>query len=380
MRRVEGILLAFALSAATKAQAPHFDMLNYNVVRVETHRDHPEQEESADETGSGLILDTRDGVVRIVTAHHLVLHASKVKVAFFGDKLTLTDATVMPASSDSLDLAVLEARPAGTIRGTRAVPVISYAPSSQIVSSMHVWTVNGSWEPVPNNVVRLDHEGDTREFEYTATSLGEGYSGGPVFDDAGRLIGIHTAEIPKRDYHLGLGVKMGRVMETLQALGYDAEAMNAVAIPAETGTNNARTRTTDTTARVPSPSPTRAPGNASMGSLALKDDKLELWKCLNNNQVYGMRFDGEHIDVLMPNGTMVGNLTFRDKDKKYVGKSGLSTCPAPGYIEFSKVTTSRIDGKLEMKPAPVNGQQGNCGGIFGMGKTVIDITFVAAQR
>ena len=361
MKHVVWVCLFLLCFTFANAQTPPFASLNLDVVRVQAHRDHPnaEDNEAPDETGTGLIVQTGDEGVRILTARHVVHHADKIQVFFYNERVVPVEATVLPASNSSLDLAMLQAHPPKSVIGTRGVPPVSWTASTNLTPSMHVWTINGSWEPVPNNIIRLDSEGDTRKFEYTATSVGSGYSGAPVFDDAGHLIGIHLAQTPRQDYHVSEAVKATRAFETMVALGYTN--LNVLHLATET----------------PAPTPTQPASSPSSGPAVITGSisaKPQLWRCVNNNQLYAVRQDGGRLYISQTNGNIVADLALREKDRHFVGRSTLSTCPNGGQMDLVTVTSSRLDGKLEMKPTqPANA---NCGGLFGVGRSMIPIAFI----
>jgi formylglycine-generating enzyme required for sulfatase activity len=82
-----------------------------------------------------------------------------------------------------------------------------------------VWTVDSEWIHIPNTVVRLDHDSDTRLFEYTKVAVDDGFSGGPVFDDEGRLVGIHRGGAAGGRY--AFAAKLDSAIDALAALGHN---------------------------------------------------------------------------------------------------------------------------------------------------------------
>ena len=235
---------------------------------------------------------------------------------------------------------------------------LEFNPNSALQQTEHVWTVNGDWDPVPNNVVHLAHRADAQQFEYTSTSLGEGYSGGPVFDDAGHLVGIHTSESGRADYRLGVAVKIGSVIDALEALQLSRASLNDL-VPARGGSlaaANLASRGTSTQSAVPKP---------------------PMWRNLNNNQLYSIRTEADRIYISQANGNVIADLVLkadRSGTKRFSGSSTLSACPGSGYLEISSVTDTRIEGRIEVKPTIPNAK---CGGLFGVGRSLVPITFLS---
>jgi hypothetical protein len=82
-----------------------------------------------------------------------------------------------------------------------------------------IWTIDSEWVHIQNTIVRLDHDADTRMFEYTKVAIADGFSGGPVFDDDGRLVGIHREGAAGGRY--AVAVKFDSAIEVLAVLGYN---------------------------------------------------------------------------------------------------------------------------------------------------------------
>jgi len=201
-----GLVLLPSLQAA-----PDWSSLNRAVVHVES---------VGKETGTGMVISASPQSIRILTAAHVITDADSVRVYFNFDRAVPYKASIFPRSSDALDLAVLEVTPvtAGRALPTN-IPQIPRHEGAFLKEGDTVWSVDFAWRPVPNTVASLDHEADPQHFEYTTRGAAmDGFSGGPVFDDAGKLVGVH---------HGGLGggqfvvaVKVNAALETLAALGY----------------------------------------------------------------------------------------------------------------------------------------------------------------
>lgn len=204
---VRALLLSAAFSTLLSAQ-PDLARLNQAVVRVES---------VGRENGTGFILAATPQSIRILTAAHVIADADTIRVYFYQDRAVPYRATLLPRASDALDLAVLEVTAAGANRPLpTAVPAFTIRETPLRIAET-VWTVDYAWRPVSNAVASLDHDGDPQHFEYRGSGM-DGFSGGPIFDETGKLAGVH---------HGGLGggqfvvaVKIDAARQALNALGY----------------------------------------------------------------------------------------------------------------------------------------------------------------
>jgi hypothetical protein len=87
--------------------APNWSTLNRSIVKVEVAR------KPDSDTGVGIVIAASSDSIRILTAAHVVADATAWRVYFYSDQAVAYIATVLPRSSDGLDLAVLEVRPQG---------------------------------------------------------------------------------------------------------------------------------------------------------------------------------------------------------------------------------------------------------------------------
>jgi formylglycine-generating enzyme required for sulfatase activity len=192
--------------------APEWNTLFRSLVKVEA-------EKQPKDTGAGIVISASPDSIRVLTAAHVVAKATSVKVYFYSDRAVAYKATVLPNSSDALDLAVIEIlRPQG-----RALPgdiqQLAVRDRNTLQVTDHIWTVDSGWIPVPNNVTKLDHDLNTQQFEYTRGATNDGFSGGAVFDDDGRLAGIHDGGAAGGQY--AVAVKLDSAVAVLTALGHN---------------------------------------------------------------------------------------------------------------------------------------------------------------
>lgn len=359
LRRLLFATLPLIATVAFAQASPNFELLDKDIVRIHTHRAAHDGADASDETGVGVIAAVSPGTLRIITAAHVIRDAESITVTFSSDKVAAIPAKALPSLSDALDLGVVEVHPPPGTRLPDHFVVLQWLRNEDLHQSEHLWTVNSDWDPVPNSVFHLDHEGNAQLFEYTRESIGEGFSGGPVFNDSGQLVGIHTAETRKADYNLSVAVKIQAALDTLNALGYNA--MNALKAGNPPSGGNAPQQVGAGGAKPPQPQ------NAQV-----------LWRNLNNNQLYLIALDQGHIYIRQRNNAVVADLTQKTDKKgdRYVGNSSLSTCPGSGYMEIDSISDGRIDGRIEVKPQTANA---HCGGVFGAMRQMQSIAFIREQ-
>lgn len=209
------LYIAFASGVCAQAQAPtsaqeiiqrsmdarakQIEALKMGVVRVEA------QKEVA-EVGTGMVISASPDRIVILTALHVVKDAKSVNVVFYSDRVTPVPARKLPKHSDALDLTVLEVRPTATIKLPSDIQPFHFAVSSSLQQGEQIQSANGDWVPIPNMITQLNHEADPQRFEYTNVSVGEGFSGGPIFDQYGDVIGMHDAMSPRGNYAIAIKI------------------------------------------------------------------------------------------------------------------------------------------------------------------------------
>jgi len=193
--------------------APDWSTLLRSLVKVEA-------EKQPKDTGAGIVIFVSADSIRVLTAAHVVAKANALKVYFYSDRAVAYTAHLLPGNSDPdmLDLAVLEVRPEGrALPGN--IPQLPARERNPLQVTEHIWTVDSGWRAVPNNVAALDHDLNTQKFEYTRGATNDGFSGGAVFDDDGRLVGIHDEGAAGGQY--AVAVKLDSALEVLAALGHN---------------------------------------------------------------------------------------------------------------------------------------------------------------
>ena len=104
-----------------------------------------------------------------------------------------------------------------------------FVAANTLTAGQHLVTANGERVPIPNNITRLSHDGNPQEFEYTSLSVGEGFSGGPIFDDYSDIIGMHDVLSPDEKY--AVAVKIVAALQVLEALDYDVPKAGPAVMP-----------------------------------------------------------------------------------------------------------------------------------------------------
>lgn len=203
------------LKRSAQAREQLIEGLKQGIVRVEVGA---EAGQPVRESGTGFILSASPDRIQILTALHVVKNARTINVVFYSDKTVRVPARKLKDHSEALDVAVIEVRPSPGVQLPKDIQPIRFTANPTLEPMSHIWSVNGEWIPVPNSVTKLDHDHDPQRFEYTNVSVGEGFSGGPVFNDYAEVVGMHVAS-----GHEGyvVAIKIDFVLQTLKALGYN---------------------------------------------------------------------------------------------------------------------------------------------------------------
>jgi Trypsin-like peptidase domain/Sel1 repeat len=198
--------------------------LKRGIVPIETTTADGERDE-----GTGFVLSFNSDKVTILTALHVVSSARSIEVAFYDAPETFFDARKLPGDDPTLDLAIIEVDSSPRAKLPSDLPTFNFAMSSTMQEDSQISTANGDWILVPNMITRLSHEGDAEKFEYTNTSVGKGFSGGPVFDGYGDIVGMHEAM--RGDGKFSIGVKIDAALHALEGLGFQVPEAGPIVNP-----------------------------------------------------------------------------------------------------------------------------------------------------
>lgn len=150
--------------------------------------------------GSGFII-SKDG--EIVTNHHVIDGADKVMVKL-SDGRTLEAKVV--GSDPMTDIALLR------VQSDRSLPAITFGDSDEMRPGDEVFAVGnpfGLGGTVTSGIVsaksRNIHSGPFDDFIQTDAAINRGNSGGPLFNNAGEVIGVNTAIFSPDGGSVGIG-------------------------------------------------------------------------------------------------------------------------------------------------------------------------------
>jgi TPR repeat protein len=168
------------------------------------------------ETGAGIVVSSSPREVIIVTARHVVEESQSVQVQFYATKPQLFKASPIPAECEGNDVAVLRVTPADIPKLPDKFPEYRFEHTDGLQKLDQVYTVDSDWRPVPNSVSNLSHDSNANLFEYTNTSVGPGLSGGPVFDQYGSVVGVHTLRGGNSYLRFGAALRIEAVFSCLK--------------------------------------------------------------------------------------------------------------------------------------------------------------------
>src|SRR5260370_39800089 len=196
VRTIVAIIPTLVWVASARADVD-WDSLSQCVVKIQA-------EKTPDDAGVGIVIEEDLGSVRVLTARHVVNGAKRIWVYFATDRAKPFEAHVLGQASTDLDLAVLEVTSAPGHPTPTAFPQLTVGKNAKTLKAEQIWTVYSDGARVPNTIVRLNHDGDTQKFEYTRSGVDDGYSGAPIFDGEGNLIGIHEGGTGGGNFAIGV--------------------------------------------------------------------------------------------------------------------------------------------------------------------------------
>jgi serine protease Do len=150
--------------------------------------------------GSGFVIDNKGD---IVTANHVIAHGSDIHVKF-------SDGTTEPAkivgADPETDIAVLNVKPHEGMVVTRWGVSKSIEPGDWVVAIGSPFGLGGTVTVgVLSARSRNPMTGQIGGLLQTDASINKGNSGGPLFDEAGEVIGVNTAIVSPSGGNIGIG-------------------------------------------------------------------------------------------------------------------------------------------------------------------------------
>ena len=211
-------------------QSQQIEQFRNGLVRIEVKKG-PSR---ASNYGTGFVISTQGDTISVLTARHLFYPDSKGEevdftdftpdswVSFYIDKLHPRRARWVK-DSVNLDLAVLEVSATG-LQASQLPKFLVRSENNALVSGEDVYICGSganSW-PIAKNSISEPSYGDRLDlFLYTGTGLGGGFSGAPVLDADGRLVGVHLGAA-EGDERYGRAVRMTDAVKVLRELGISA--------------------------------------------------------------------------------------------------------------------------------------------------------------
>lgn len=215
--KVFTFLIALAVPFVVLGGPVNWEAMKTGVVRVNVSGDQ----------GAGVIASAEPGAIRIVTASHLVGKSHTASVTFYWDRANAVPAIVLQTFVEQLDLAVLEVRPLLSQAKRDDIPSFGIRPNESLRTTEQLFIADSNWNIVPTTVSRLDSgddpnaQQDPRKLTYTQGATGVGFSGGPIFDQSGQLVGIHRGSFGSAATRFALGIKIESAKLFLKSLGID---------------------------------------------------------------------------------------------------------------------------------------------------------------
>lgn len=224
-----GLLLSYALlvcSAFLHAQNPSaLTTLKKGVVKITAY-----DSRGREMKGAGIVIGQGIDSLYILTAFHVVNGANRIEALFFqADSNTSPSQPIktygpflgrtIKMDSRDLDVGVLsvQCKPTNPLR--KRIPRLMKGNSYQLKPQALVTCVghplNKAWQTPKEEVLALSHNADFRKLEITKIAVHMGNSGGPLFDDRLRLIGMMIG----MDANSAIAVKIDPVLHLLKSWG-----------------------------------------------------------------------------------------------------------------------------------------------------------------
>ena len=168
-----------------------FGQISVGVFRADTVVVEVTGQDGSVEKAAGMLVGRDNAKAYFVTAAHVILSnkATKVRISYF-NTASWVDASIFGSNDQDRDLEVITA-PVGTlpggIRRTTSVDPVVTAKFSLIGHP-----AAGDWQITTGLIQNeLSADGKPQWFTGSGSASMGGYSGGPVFDEAGHFLGIH---------------------------------------------------------------------------------------------------------------------------------------------------------------------------------------------
>ena len=193
--------LIAALLANRASYAVDREDLRSGVVQIKTFSDSELLNE-----GAGIVIGTEANRVLILTAYHVIGRSNKIanqiEIRFRGRAKHFPGERYFPGEpyfqySRELDIAVVIVEiPSEEEAWHEQLPALPERPPSEPEEGDNVISIGhpreSPWQSASHEIVGLSYEQDSRKLTISRGTIGAGCSGGPLFDEQGRLIGMVT--------------------------------------------------------------------------------------------------------------------------------------------------------------------------------------------
>jgi S1-C subfamily serine protease len=190
-----------------------FRELKRGVVKIIAHKP-----QNVIDTGAGIIVGTDDNITLIVTAHHVIQDTQQIEVVFFDKQYAEFQGRPFRRYHEDLDIAVVTVE---SVEGRKIPPNLPHFTLGDIAKLKEGARVSTIGHPLDrdwqasiktNTIAGLSDQEDFRKLRFTKTAMERGNSGGPLFNDAGALIGMVT----KLDPVHAVAVKIDALLAVLR--------------------------------------------------------------------------------------------------------------------------------------------------------------------
>lgn len=151
--------------------------------------------------GTGFIIDENV----IVTNNHVISGENKVITVMGHDSMKMYEAEVV-ATDQTADVAIIKLKNWDEFKNHMHPKILSWGNSNDLKVGQNVWSMGNpyglGWTVAQGIISHKSRPlgSKNRYFLQTTTAIYPGNSGGPLFDDDGKVIGVNTAIVGREGY------------------------------------------------------------------------------------------------------------------------------------------------------------------------------------
>jgi len=177
--------------------------------------------------GTGIVVGRKSGKVFIQTAYHVIEDSRIIKVKFNQMLYQTFKGKLFEKYNSNLDIAIVMVDP--DIKEIyESFPILEEGNLSQLKESNRVRSIcnplGEDWSMVSNEVQKLYYENDLQKLYITKTGINNGCSGGPIFNEKLKIIGMIT----KIDRNGAIGTKIDAIIKLLKVWGIPTNLITTV--------------------------------------------------------------------------------------------------------------------------------------------------------